>query len=233
MKLAIITPTYRKLDGSTYFHLAAALDSVKKQTHTDYKLFLIGDDYSDHSEFLKLSTLLEPINIYAENLEIAKERIKYSGYDLWRNGGVNASNIGIKKALDEGYDYICHLDHDDLFLPNHLSLISECIDRTYAPFIATKCGGYPPIDTDTLYTKYRPETNRLFKVSTCVNYNYFKIFFRNMLEETGKSYAADADMWNRIKTFLEERDEYGIFINRVTTKRNGGGTTYKNPEIVK
>jgi len=47
MKIGIITPTYRKLDGSTYNHLKMALESVKNQTHKDYKIFLIGDDYTD------------------------------------------------------------------------------------------------------------------------------------------------------------------------------------------
>jgi glycosyltransferase involved in cell wall biosynthesis len=233
MKLAIVTPTYFKLDGSTANHLRLALESVKNQTHQDYKLFLIGDDYSNSDELFELAKIVDRDKIYVENLPVAVERIKYSGMDLWRTSGVNASNVGVRKALSEGYDYVCHLDHDDMFLENHLMEISDCIEATGTNFVSTKCGAYPPIETDQHYTEYRPETNRLFKVSTCVNYRHFGLFFRNMIEETGKSYAADADMWNRIKKFMEDRDEYGVFVNVNTAKRNGGGTTYKKPEIVK
>jgi len=233
MKIGIITPTYRKLDGSTYNHLKMALESVKNQTHKDYKIFLIGDDYTDNDEFFELSKIIDNNKIHAENLPIALERIKYSGMDLWRNGGLNATNTGVKLSMKDGYDYICHLDHDDMFLENHLKLISDCIDETRTNFLTTKCGNYPPIESEDFYVRYRPVANKLMKVSTCVNYSYFNLFFRNMIEETGNSYASDADLWNRINKFLSDRNEYGICINIVTCKRNGGGTTRNNPNVVK
>jgi hypothetical protein len=52
------------------------------------------------------------------NLDHAKERDRY-GSDpdlkvfLWCSGGVHATNVGIQKALSEGFEYVCHLDHDD------------------------------------------------------------------------------------------------------------------------
>jgi len=234
MKIAIVTTTYKKLDGSTYQHLKRALESVKKQIHQDYKMFLIGDDYSDNNELIELSKIIDSNKIYVENLPIAIERTKYSGIDLWRNGGVNAMNIGIKVALKNGYDYICHLDHDDMFLEDHLQIISECIEKTGTNFITTKCGIYPDIETYQLYNNYRPIASRLYKVSTCVNHKYFgNILFRNMIEERGISYAADADLWNRINKLLTDKNEYGIFINKTTCKKFGGKVPIKSPNIVK
>ena len=170
MKLGILIPTFRKLDGSTYNHLAFALESIKQQTHKEYKVFLMGDDYTDNDELMKLSNIIDKDKIYVKNLSVAIERLKYSGLDLWRTGGVNASNIGLKIALQEGYNYICHLDHDDSYFKNHLALISECIEKTKTNFIATRCGKYPPVVSKEFYIKYRPQNSRLFKVSTCVNY---------------------------------------------------------------
>ena len=46
---------------------------------------------------------------------------------LWSYGGVNAMNYGVTKSLENGYEYICHLDHDDWWLPNHLFEINKCI----------------------------------------------------------------------------------------------------------
>jgi len=233
MKLGIIIPTYRKLDGSTYNHLKNALESVKNQSYQDYKVFLIGDNYSDHNELMDLSGTIDPNKIYVENLIVAVERVKYNGIDLWRNGGTNASNVGIKKALEDGFDYICHLDHDDFYLENHLKTISSCIEKTKTKFITTKCGAYPDIQPSEFYTDYRPISSKLNKVSTCINYRYFNMFFRNMIEETGESYASDADMWNRINDYLKAKNEWGVFINETTCCKIGGQVPIWNPNIIK
>lgn len=233
VEIGIVIATYRKLDGSTYDHLKKALESIKNQTYKNYKVFLIGDDYTDNNELLKLSKIIDHNKIYVENLPVAVERIKYNGVDLWRTGGVNAMNIGIKKALDEGYNYICNLDHDDYYFENHLELISECIEKTGVNFVTTKCGSYPDVKVENYYTNYRPIASHLFKVSTCFNLKYFNMLFRNLKEETGKSYAADADLWNRINKFLSDKDEYGIFINELTCRKIGGKVPILNPNIVK
>jgi len=54
-----------------------------------------------------------------------------------------------------------------------------------------------------------------------------------MIEETGKSYAGDADLWNRINIFLENKNEYGIFINESTCRKIGGKIPILKPNIVK
>lgn len=233
MKIAIVTPTYRKLDGSTHIHLSKTLESVKNQTHKDYKVFLIGDNYTNNDELLELSKIIDDDKIYVENLPVALERSKYNGEMLWHTGGVNASNIGITRALSEGYEYVCCLDDDDIFFENHLSLISECIERTNVNFIATKCGPFPNIIPIGFYTHYRPLAERLYKCTTCVNFKYFNMFFRNVFEETGKSYPSDADLWKRIKAFLENKNEWGIFINQITCDKLDGNFPVSKPDIVK
>lgn len=233
MKIGIVTPTYRKLDGSTYSHLKTTLESIKNQTHSNYKLYLIGDDYTNNDELLELSKIIDTDKIYVQNLPIAYERIKYGGYDLWKCGGINATLTGIKKAQQDGYDYICLLNHDDLFLPNHLQIISECIDKTKTNFITTKCGTYPPINVVNYYTNYRPIPSKLYLVSVCINYSYFNIFPRNVLEEDKISYPSDADLWVRLNKFMTNNNEYGIFINENTCIKIGGGITYARPNIVK
>lgn len=233
MKIGIVIPTFRKLDGSTYGHLKKALESIKEQTHQDYKVFLIGDDYTDNNELLELSKIIDDDKIYVENLPVAIERIKYSGLNLWVTGGVNASNVGIKKSLEDGYNYICLLDHDDFFLNNHLKLISDCIKSTNTNFITTKCGIFPDTHSTGLFTNYRPISSHLYKVSVCVNFSYFNMFFRNTIEEIGEPYPGDAELWNRIHNFLRDKNEYGLFINVETCGRSPEGTTKKFPHIVK
>ena len=220
MKLAIVTPTYRKKDGKTLEHLTKTLESVAAQSHTDYKVFLIGDKYEDHQEFLNISKIIDPSKMWANNLPIAKERDKYSGRQLWVSGGVYASNVGINKALEEGYDYVCHLDHDDIWTDNHLKIISDVIEETKSNFLTTRCGhGWPAAESTGYLTKWRPLPNKIFKSITCVNYRHFNIRFRNMIESENKVYASDADLWHRLNNIMVANNEWGYIINESTMRR--------------
>ena len=236
IKFSIVTATYRKLDGSTYDHLKNTLMSLKNQTYDNYKLFLIGDNYTDNEELIELSKILPAEKVYLKNLPVAVEREKYSGRDLWSCGGRNANMTGIKQALKEDGDYLCRLDHDDMFFPDHLETIYDCIQKTKTNFIATKCGSYPNTPPTGLYTKYRPIASRLFKVSVCLNqkyYNLLPIELDKMKEKYGRIYPGDADLWNQISVFMKERNEYGVFINKVTCRKIGGKYPINHPEVVK
>ena len=125
--IGISIPTYQRKDGTTPFLLSRALESVKNQSYQDYKVFLIGDDYKDKKEFIKLASSIIPSNkIYFENLPIAIERNKYptSSKQLWCSGGVNARNYIIDLALSDNINYLCPLDHDDYWHPQHLEFIN-------------------------------------------------------------------------------------------------------------
>lgn len=231
MKLGIVIPTYRKPDGSTYEHLKKALESVKSQTNQNYKVYLIGDDYDDREEFIKLSQIIDESKIIAVNLEYAVERNKYKGRELWVCGGVNAHNYGVDLCLKDGINYICHLDHDDWYLENHLEFISETIQKTKTHFISTFCGKWPiengyngDIKISDSLSKFIPLTSKIFKVTTCVDYSYYKFRMRNMVEEFGKIYAADADLWDRIGEQMKKNNEYGVLINKETCGRGIGQT---------
>ena len=78
--------------------------------------------YENNSEILELVSKYDSNKLYFENLPYAKERDNYKNDKkaLWSYGGVNAMNHGILKSLKDGYEYICHLDHDDWWLEDHL-----------------------------------------------------------------------------------------------------------------
>jgi glycosyltransferase involved in cell wall biosynthesis len=139
MKIAIVTATYKKGDGSTPSLLKRAINSVLKQSHTDWKYFLIGDAYEDQEEFNSFQEWIPSDKIYTENLPISIEREKYPpGIDRWHVSGITPVNVGIQKALEQGFDYVALLDHDDIWYADHLELISEAIEKTHSPFIFTR-----------------------------------------------------------------------------------------------
>lgn len=231
-KIAIVTNTYRKLDGSTAKHLRRTLESVRDQTYQDYKLYLIGDDYSDEDELYTLSGIIPADKLYVENLPVAVERTKYERGKLWYCGGNNANVTGIKRAMADGINYICLLNHDDVFHPDHLETLAKCIEDTGTHFMAVKCDTYPAVIAEGLYTPYRPVPARLYLVSVCMDYAHYGLLPRNAIEE-GVDLPSDADLWARVSAWMELNRTYGVFINKNTCDKIGGGDCKYHPEIVK
>jgi glycosyltransferase involved in cell wall biosynthesis len=218
MKIGIIIPTYQRADRTTLKYLQRALNSIKNQTYSDYKVFLIGDKYENKEEFINISTSIIPKEkMFSINLSYAKEREKYPLGDkkLWCSGGVNATNYGIELCLKENINFICHLDHDDWWESNHLEEISKCINNYF--FITTKSNH---INNKILPKKYSipyyPKSGDIVHSATCINYSKTNLRYRDVFEETGKVYPADADLWNRIADFMKNTNNKGIVIDKIT-----------------
>ena len=222
MKIAIVTPTYYRRDGKTKYFLTRCLNSIKNQKHQDYKVFLIGDRYEKAEEFLSIANnIIDKEKIYFENLEFAKERDKYqmSSEMLWCSGGTNACNYAINKALDEGYEYICHLDHDDYWSPDHLLKISDFLDvnNNYV-FVATHCNylGIYNVPVHSSSGDYYPIEGDITHSSTCLKFGDLDIRYRDVFEETGNVFPSDADLWIRVREKMKSDNLKGMLLEDVT-----------------
>ena len=225
MKFAIIISTYYRNDGKSKEYLYRAISSITNQTYKNYKIFLIGDKYDKPNEIYDIINSLNIEKIYFENLPYAKEREKYTGNQLWSYGGVNAVNYGITKILEEGFEYVCHLDHDDWWYDNHLELINKCINDTNSDWICTKStfGSptrfLPTINSNELYVNFLPQSSRLIHSSVCMNFKKIPLRHRNVFDETGKSgLPGDADLWLRISEYLINNNLNGVLVNKITCK---------------
>ena len=223
MKLGIIIPTYQT--ERTPFYLKGAFDSIKAQTHQDWKVFLVGDRYDDNEEFERLATMLPPDKITTYNRigeterDIYKGPIGRSNYKLWCCAGIRAKNEGIKIALSEGYDRICRLDHDDHWTPDHLQLISDAFDREDYIIVATMSKHWK---LDIVLPKIKkksflPTANDLCHSATCVNYAISPIRPRDVFACEGKPYPADADMWIRMTNYMVKNKLKGYLVKKITT----------------
>lgn len=100
---SVIMPLYNKQET-----VKESIQSVLLQTVKDFELIIVDDGSTDQS---------------AERVQsLAEPRIR-----LWKknNKGVSAArNYGVEKAQG---DYICFLDADDLWLPNHLETLKKLI----------------------------------------------------------------------------------------------------------
>lgn len=225
MKLGIVIPTYQRKDGTTPNFLIRALESIKKQTYQNFKVYLIGDCYESNDEFEYLATSIIPKEkIFFENLPIAVERDRYpdGGAPLWRCGGINAANYGNKKCYNDGINYICQLDHDDYWDAMHLEIIAHTIKLTNDSSFLFTCSQHfnnqylPNVVLDNNIIEQVPIPAGMIRSSACINYDALPLLYRDTFFETGVPDAADADLWKRIK-YKCENDKLKSYLIRSLT----------------
>jgi glycosyltransferase involved in cell wall biosynthesis len=110
--VTVIIATYNKAATLRY-----AIDSVLWQTFQDFELWVIGDGCTDDSA--------EAVTSYGD------PRVNW--FNLPQNTGYQSEphNEGLRRAKGR---YIAYLNHDDLWLPNHLQVLVDCIEQTDADF---------------------------------------------------------------------------------------------------
>jgi glycosyltransferase involved in cell wall biosynthesis len=223
MKLSIVLTTYYRKDGSTSKYLIRALDSVFNQTHRDFKIYLIGDRYENEDEINEIVSKYDSNKLFFKNLDVAKERDFYTDkWVIWSYGGVNAANTGINISLSEGNNYICHLDHDDYWEPNHLEIINKCIEEINSDWICTKSKYVnnrvlPTNNPNTLFSDFLPTPKGLIHSSVCMNFKTIPLKYRDLFSETGKiGLPADAELWDRCGKYIITNNLKSTLINEIT-----------------
>jgi glycosyltransferase involved in cell wall biosynthesis len=224
INFSIVITTYQRKDGTSPTVLKRALNSVFNQDYQNFKIYVIGDKYENNKEFESIFIDYPKDKIYYENLPIAYERDRYTDkWLIWSYAGCYANNYGINKSVNDGFDYVCHLDHDDEWYPNHLSSLNKAILETNSLWLCTKSeyvGGkiLPTIHGNELIP-ILPIPQGLIHSSTCINFKKIPLRHRNVYEETGKlGLPGDADLWDRIAKFFKETNQTGCLVNKITCK---------------
>ena len=231
----IVISTYQRSDGKTPFYLKRTLDSVFKQTYTDFIVYIIGDRYENDKELQEIVSKYPKTYINYENRSEAPERDKYQGNNeaLWCSGGTSAINYGIEKAMFDGIRYVCLLDHDDYWLPNHLEILSKTIKETDAEWLCTKTsvdgtvhGKYmflPKKETKETVMEFLPLRYGIIKSSVCFDIRTIPFRMRDVFAETGKTCPSDADLWERTSQFIKYHGLSSYYINELTCVHDSEG----------
>ncbi len=103
--ISIIIPVYNTQD-----YIVTALESVFKQTYSNYEAIVINDGSTD----------LSPIRIQ----EYIQDKPNFHYYSQVNGGLSNARNKGLREAHGE---YICFLDSDDMLSPHFLEYMLKAI----------------------------------------------------------------------------------------------------------
>jgi glycosyltransferase involved in cell wall biosynthesis len=111
--VTVVIATYNRANTLKY-----AIESVLWQTFKNFEVWIIGDACTDHTEQVVSSFSHDP-------------RINW--YNLPKNSGYQSkpNNEGIRRARGQ---YIAYLNHDDIWLPNHLDALVNHIEMTEADF---------------------------------------------------------------------------------------------------
>jgi glycosyltransferase involved in cell wall biosynthesis len=223
INLGVVISTYMRKDGTTPFFLKRALDSVINQTYDNFKIFLVGDRYENENEINSIVLQYPSQKIFFINLPEALERDNYKDkWAIWSYGGVNAINYGIETALKEGFEFICHLDHDDYWDSSHLNEFSKCIKNTKSDWMCTKSKYvsnmiYPNFNCTSEYCSYKPMARGLIHSSVCMNFRNIPLRYQDLYKLTNKiGDPADADLWTRVADFTTKNNLKTTLINKVT-----------------
>lgn len=238
-RFGIIVATYKRKDGTTPQRLAEAIDSIKAQTYGNYKIYLMGDYYEEPDEIKNIYESVESNKLLFENVDIPGERFRFQGKDLWHSGSNYVANIAINKAIRDGMTHMARLDHDDVWLPNHLSYVAKALTKyPRVKFVSTTAMIKRFIRGEEKGMHYtRPEPGKVKHIgynnlrhmteswhSTIAwNLKTFKdLRYRNVREQKMSEpvrvecRGGDRDLIDRIKIYCKENNEKWINIPIVT-----------------
>ena len=112
--ITVVIATYNRAETLKY-----AIESVLWQTFKNFELWVIGDCCTDHTEKI--------ISSYSYDSRV-------NWYNLPKNSGYQSkpNNEGIRRGKGE---YIAYLNHDDIWLPNHLEDTLNHLQKTNADIV--------------------------------------------------------------------------------------------------
>ena len=123
-------PTYARGE-----HIRPTIESVLRQTYSDFELIVVGDGCADDTA--------EVVGSFTSR--------RVSWYNLEQNTGSQSfpNNVGIAKSAG---NWIAYIGHDDIWSPNHLAVLRDVIDAdSDLDFIASGCIYYGPKDSGVYF----------------------------------------------------------------------------------
>ena len=175
--ISIILPVY---NGEIF--LSTAIDSILKQTYSNFELIIVNDGSNDGTEDIVL------------NLRNCDPRVIYIPF--LENSGLPASlNHGIKIAKG---NYITWTSHDNILMPNALEYMLHELVNTSSDFVYADCLVVNEKGEETGFLKAKPIENILFSNVVHACFLYRREVYKNVGEyDSDLKLIEDWDYWLR------------------------------------
>lgn len=108
-QFSILLPTHNRADV-----IGCAIESVLNQKFRNFEILVIGDGCTDQTETV--------VNKYVKK----DKRVRWFAYPKAAGFGYSNRNQALKSAKGQ---WVAYIGHDDLWLPNHLSLHAEFLQN--------------------------------------------------------------------------------------------------------
>lgn len=194
---SVIIPTYNRSKA-----VVQAVESVLKQTYTNFEVLVIDDGSTDDT-----STV-------TKTLSKQDKRIVYIFQENQERSAARNNGVAIAKG-----EFVCFLDSDDAFLPNHLALLAKTIDRKDKVVALYHVHGElrnREKATPITFPEHVENENKLkYVLSTAIIPTSFVCVSKEILEKirfnTDLYVGEDRELWSRIVT------EYPIILSNQQT----------------
>lgn len=125
----IVTATYYRANGNSLAYLKRCAEMIFAQTYSNWRWYIVGDCYEPREELQDFVDNLDDQRIHMTNLDTPGERGIVQPEYMWTSAGAKAANTAMKNAANDGYDWIVHIDDDDVWTSDHLECIADAIAK--------------------------------------------------------------------------------------------------------
>lgn len=232
VKVAVVTQSYYRKDGSSKRHLNSMFDMLKRQTYSNFKVFITGDDYQPVEEFNSICAEYDGDIDYANNTKSFRTLDLGDIRNYWTTGGLLAAKASYIRAKHEGYDIALMLDDDDHWSNNHIETVVGTFIKWYeAAFVVTLSQygvdpnsymphGITPGTSEPVYNNYIPVGCTCVRSSTAHNLHLLSDDTLSLWKEIEESAMAVHAADKNDKGMINPADAQ--LLDRVGTKvRNG------------
>lgn len=148
LKIAVITQSYYRKDGSSFNILKNMFNMLEKQYYKDFKVFITGDNYQPENQLIEACNKYNGEIYIHNNNHSCRELNLGNKRNYWCYGGIHAGYNSYWKAKEEGYDIALMLDDDDYWNESYIqNVVDNFIKFPETAFMITKseyCGRQLP-----------------------------------------------------------------------------------------
>lgn len=177
LKVAVITQSYYRKDGTSFHILKNMFDMLRKQIYKDFKVFITGDNYEPANQLIQLCNEYNGEIYFHNNNHSCRELNLGKLENYWCYGGIHAAYNSYLKAKEEGYDIALMLDDDDYWYETYIqNVVDNFIKFPETGFMITKseyCGTHLPNSNieNVNYNNYIPRGSDSVRSSSVHNIN--------------------------------------------------------------